>query len=293
MRTAPINPPLACTEERTVLDCQTEISQGRRFAFGLNWQKFGRLIDEERVRGAQTSLENALGTSDLTGRTFLDVGCGSGLFSLAALRLGARVRSFDFDPDSVATTRKLRDDFAPGSAWDIECASILDAGFVQGLGQFDIVYSWGVLHHTGALWKAMEAVCGLVARDGLLYVSIYNDQGGESRMWTSVKRRYNDSGPAVRRLLLAGSMLYLGRRYPLRVAAGLMGGGAGSTPWTEPCPRGMSRKHDLVDWVGGYPFEVASPERVFDFCREREFQLRHLKTCKGGIGCNEFIFARS
>nr|WSY54798.1 class I SAM-dependent methyltransferase [Streptomyces sp. NBC_00886] len=273
-----------------MLDCQTEISQGRRFAFGRNWQKFGQLIDEERIRGAQSSLEKALGTTDLTGRTFLDIGCGSGLFSLAALRLGARVRSFDYDPDSVAAARKVREEFAPGSEWDIECASILDAGFVKGLGQFDIVYSWGVLHHTGALWQAMEAACGLVAQNGALYVSIYNDQGGESRMWTSVKCRYNKSGPVMRRLLLAGSVLYLGRRLPLQVAAGLMR--AGSMVRTEPRPRGMSRSHDLVDWVGGYPFEVASPERVFDFCQDRGFQLRHLKTCKGGIGCNEFVFRR-
>ena len=275
-----------------MLDCQTEISQGRRFAFGLNWQRFGQLIDEERIRGAQTSLEKALGTTDLTGRTFLDIGCGSGLFSLAAVRLGARVRSFDYDPDSVTTARKVREEFAPGSDWDIECGSILDTGFVAGLGQFDIVYSWGVLHHTGALWQAMEAASGLVARNGILYVSIYNDQGGESRMWTSVKRRYNESGPAMRRLLLAGSVLYLSRKYPLRVVADLRRGGAGSTVRSAPRPRGMSRKHDLVDWVGGYPFEVASPEQVFDFCRDRGFQLCHLKTCKGGIGCNEFVFDR-
>lgn len=275
-----------------MLDCQTEISQGRRFAFGQNWQKFGQLIDEERIRGAQQSLEKALGTTDLTGRTFLDAGCGSGLFSLAALRMGARVRSFDYDPDSVAAAHKVREEFAPGSDWDIECASILDAGFVQKLGQFDIVYSWGVLHHTGALWPAMEAACGLVARNGTLYVSIYNDQGGESRMWTSVKRRYNESGPVMRRLLLAGSVLYLSRRFPLRVAAVLMRGRPGSMVRSEPRARGMSRRHDLVDWVGGYPFEVASPEQVFGFCRDRGFQLRHLKTCKGGIGCNEFVFRR-
>ncbi|MCH5671514.1 class I SAM-dependent methyltransferase [Streptomyces gilvus] len=276
-----------------MLDCQTEISQGRRFAFGLNWQRFGQLIDEERIRGAQTSLERALGTTDLTGRTFLDIGCGSGLFSLAAVRLGARVRSFDYDPDSVRTARKVREDFAPGSDWDIECASILDTAFVEKLGQFDIVYSWGVLHHTGALWQAMEAASGLVAPNGVLYVSIYNDQGAESRMWTSVKRRYNESGPVMRRLLLAGSVLYLGRKYPLRVMADLRRGGADSTPRRAPRPRGMSRKHDLVDWVGGYPFEVASPEQVFDFCRDRGFRLRHLRTCKGGIGCNEFVFDRS
>ncbi|WP_225837916.1 bifunctional 2-polyprenyl-6-hydroxyphenol methylase/3-demethylubiquinol 3-O-methyltransferase UbiG [Streptomyces sp. NK08204] len=274
-----------------MIDCQTEISQGRRFAFGRNWLRFGQLIDEERIAGARESLESALGTSDLTGRRFLDVGCGSGLFSLAALRMGARVQSFDYDPDSVRATEKLRQEFAPDSDWSIQRASILDATFVRGLEQADVVYSWGVLHHTGNLWAAMEATCGLVAPGGTLYVSIYNDQGAESRVWTSVKRRYNTSGAVARQVLLAGSVLYLGRHYPLSAAMRLakrVGGSSATT--TVPRRRGMSRKHDLVDWVGGFPFEVATPEKVFTFCRERGFELRHLKTCRGSIGCNEFVF---
>ena len=273
-------------------DCKTEVRLGQRFAFGRNWQEFGQLIDEERIRGAQQSLERALGTTDLSGRTFLDVGCGSGLFSLAALRLGARVRSFDYDPDSVATAQRLRDEFAPGSDWSITCASILDPEFAGQLGRFDIVYSWGVLHHTGDLWKAMEAACGLVAPGGTLYVSIYNDQGLESRMWKAVKRAYNESGSAVRRLLVAGSTLYLRRHYPLTMMAKVARRGPGAVRADVPRARGMSRRHDLVDWVGGYPFEVATPEEVFRFCRGHGFELRHLKTCRGGIGCNEFVFER-
>ncbi|MEU6221633.1 class I SAM-dependent methyltransferase [Streptomyces sp. NPDC047022] len=275
-----------------MIDCETEISQGRRFAFGRNWLRFGTLIDEERIADARTSLEAALGTSDLTGRSFLDVGCGSGLFSLAALRMGARVRSFDYDPDSVRAAGRVRREFAPDSDWSIQRASILDAAFVARLERADIVYSWGVLHHTGDLWAAVEATCGLVAPGGTLYVSIYNDQGLESRMWTAVKRRYNMSGSLGRQLLLAGSMLYLGRHYPLKAAHQFVGRVQGSAGRPVPRPRGMSRKHDLVDWVGGYPFQVAAPEEVFTFCRERDFALRHLKTCKGGIGCNEFVFAR-
>jgi 2-polyprenyl-6-hydroxyphenyl methylase/3-demethylubiquinone-9 3-methyltransferase len=52
----------------------------------------------------------------------------------------------------------------------------------------------------------------------------------------------------------------------------------------------MSTRHDLVDWVGGYPFEVAKPETVFGFLRDRGFELRHLKSCAGGLGCNEYVF---
>ncbi|GAA3873728.1 class I SAM-dependent methyltransferase [Streptomyces sp. NPDC003328] len=275
-----------------MMDCETEISQGRRFAFGRNWLRFGTLIDEERIAAATRSLEVALGASDLTGRSFLDVGCGSGLFSLAALRMGARVRSFDYDPDSVRAAGKLRLEYAPDSDWSIQHASILDAEFVQRLDQADIVYSWGVLHHTGDLWTAMQAACGLVAPGGTLYVSIYNDQGPESRMWTVVKRRYNASGVLGRQLLLTGSLLYLGRHAPLRAAQRLTKRVQGTPQGTVPRPRGMSRKHDLVDWVGGYPFQVAMPEEVFSFCHERGFELSRLKTCKGGLGCNEFVFTR-
>ena len=57
--------------------------------------------------------------------------------------------------------------------------------------------------------------------------------------------------------------------------------------------RGMNRWRDVVDWVGGFPFEVASPERVFDFYRARGFELERLITCRGGHGCNSFVFRRS
>ena len=135
-------------------DSRTETSAGQRFAFGANWQSFVKLVDETRIEGARRSLTETLGITDLSGRTFLDVGCGSGLFSLAAYQLGARVRSFDFDPDSVAAAGELRRQHAPDSDWSIEQGSILDTQYVAGLGRFDVVYSWGVLHHTGNLLAA-------------------------------------------------------------------------------------------------------------------------------------------
>jgi 2-polyprenyl-6-hydroxyphenyl methylase/3-demethylubiquinone-9 3-methyltransferase len=272
-----------------MIDSQTEIDTGERFAFGSNWRAFIELVDDSRIAAAIASLSGPLGTTDLSGRTFLDVGCGSGLFSLAAHRLGARVRSFDFDPESVAATVEIRDRFAPGGDWTVEQGSILDERLVATLGRFDVVYSWGVLHHTGDLWRAMDAVRGLVAPGGLLYISIYNDQGYESRMWRGVKRRYNKSGPLMRRALLLGSTAYLARR---RVARKMLelGRRPGTVPARPPRARGMSAKHDLVDWVGGYPFEVAKPEEVFALLRDRGFELRHLKTCGGGLGCNEYVF---
>lgn len=273
-------------------DSRTQVRAGQRFSFGGNWVSFAELVDETRIRAAIESLAHALGVADLSGRTFLDVGCGSGLFSLAASRMGARVRSFDFDPDSVAATAGLRRDFAPDADWTVEPGSILDEEFTAGLGRFGIVYSWGVLHHTGDLWRALATTAGLVGPGGLLFVSVYNHQGRQSRMWWHVKRRYNRSGPVGRRLLVAASAVYLRRWSAVRALLRLRRAGRlAAAP--APRMRGMSRKHDLIDWVGGFPFEVAKPEEVFAFMRERGFALRFMTTCGGDLGCNEFVFERT
>ncbi len=258
-----------------------------RFGFGKNWLSFVNIIDDVRITAARDSLLEALHLPTLSGLTFLDIGCGSGLFSLAACQLGAHVRSFDYDQDSVQATVEIRRQFAAESDWLIEQGSILDPEFVSSLGRFDIVYAWGVLHHTGDLWHAIDTTTRAVAPNGLLYMSVYNDQGIPSRMWRHVKRRYNSSGELTRAMLVAGSAIYLGRHQPLKSLhrAVRRRGGA-----VAPRPRGMSRRHDMVDWVGGYPFEVAKPGEVFTFVHRLGFELRHLKTAGGGLGCNEFVF---
>jgi 2-polyprenyl-3-methyl-5-hydroxy-6-metoxy-1,4-benzoquinol methylase len=271
-------------------DSQFEISAGTRFAFGANWMSFAGLVDDTRIEAACRSLAEALRATDLSGRAFLDIGCGSGLFSLAAHRLGASVRSFDFDPDSVAATAGLRRRIAPDSDWTVEQGSILDKQYTAQLGSFDIVYSWGVLHHTGDLRRAVEAAARLVRPGGMLFISVYNDQGFASRQWRRVKRHYNASGRMARGLLVAGSYAYLHRRGPVHAALRFR-----RRPAERARPvrvRGMSARHDLIDWVGGYPFEVAKPEEVFDLVHPLGFELRHLKTCGGGLGCNEFVFER-
>ena len=57
--------------------------------------------------------------------------------------------------------------------------------------------------------------------------------------------------------------------------------------------RGMSAWHDLVDWVGGLPFEVAKPEEIIEYFKERGFTLEKLTTCAGGHGCNQYVFERT
>src|SRR5579863_6772909 len=153
---------------------QEEIAAGQRFAFGENWQRFLGILDADRIGRAEESLRGMLQISDLAGQSFLDIGCGSGLFSLAARRMGARVYSFDYDPQSVACARELRQRYFPqDSDWNINEGSALDAAYLSGLGRFDVVYSWGVLHHTGAMWSALDNAARLVAPRGKLFIAIY------------------------------------------------------------------------------------------------------------------------
>src|SRR3712207_1360016 len=169
-----------------------EVARGDRFEFGENWSRFLELLDDGRIARAEESLKTMLEVESLEGKSFLDIGSGSGLFSLAARRLGARVHSFDYDPQSVACTMELRRRFFPeDSDWKVEEGSALDAEFVSSLGKFDVVYSWGVLHHTGQMWKALENVDALVAPGGKLYIAIYNDTGTQSARWKWIKRTYN------------------------------------------------------------------------------------------------------
>ena len=273
------------------LTSQQEIAAGERFAFGDNWRRFLSLLDETRIARAEESLRTMLGVQDLEGRSFLDAGCGSGLFSLAARRLGARVHSFDYDPQSVACAQELRRRYFPADPnWSVEEGSVLDACYLSNLGAFDIVYSWGVLHHTGAMWQALENVAGLVTRNGQLFIAIYNDQGAISHRWRAVKRTYNRLPGGLRFLVTIPVVIHL---YWRRTVKDFLRLRPFATWRSEGKERGMSPWRDLIDWVGGYPFEVAKPETILDFCMRRGFTLTRLTTCGGSLGCNEYVFLRT
>ena len=263
---------------------------GTRFGFGENWQTFLRQIDEVRIRTAEQSIQELLGEEELDGRTLLDIGCGSGLFSLAARRLGARVTSFDFDANSVACALELRRRFFPDDAdWTVLQGSVLDQPLLQRLGRFDIVYTWGVLHHTGAMWQAIRNAQDSVAPGGRMVIAIYNDCGLESRIWRGIKRLYCRTP----RLLQPGFAALAYAPYEARDAVGLARRGRFREyvhSWTRYRERrGMSKWVDIKDWVGGYPYEYASAGAIIEFFERHGFTALEVRPT-ATLGCNEFVF---
>lgn len=271
---------------------EREVATGKRFRFGRNWARFLKRLNQARIAESEKNLMEFLGKEALEGKAFLDVGSGSGLSSLAARRLGAAVTSFDYDGQSVACTEELRRRYLPDDpSWTIEHGSVLDMQYLAGLGQFDIVYSWGVLHHTGAMWQAMENVKPLVKIGGLLFIAIYNDCGEVSRWWLERKRRYNALSRALRPLYA----IYVWMPQELRLLVGSMRAGELRTYVREltsaTSGRGMSWLHDVIDWIGGYPYEYASVKDIVEFYRRDGFEPVKIRENRS-YGCHQLVFGR-
>lgn len=269
-----------------------QVNNGERFPFGDNWGSFLSVVDDDRIAEARRSLARMLATDDLNGKRFVDIGSGSGLFSLAARLMGAEVHSIDFDPGSVRCTQQLRARFfADDDDWTIREGSVLDRPMLMALGQFDIVYSWGVLHHTGQMWTALRNAIDMVAPGGVLFIAIYNDQGWKSHFWWMVKRFYNVlpswlAGPFPWLVALSANAVnvvkYTLKRKPMDAIAPLL---------NYRQRRGMSFSHDLVDWAGGYPFEFATYDALVNYAEAAG--LRHVRgSAATSLGCHEIVFSR-
>lgn len=261
-----------------------------RFPFGRNWKSFLTTLSEQRINEARRRLCESLGRNELHGMRALDIGSGSGLSSLVMHQLGGDIVAFDYDLDSVACTEELRRRYAPDATnWQIMQGSVLDPAFMAELGQFDLVYSWGVLHHTGAMWSAIDLAAMRVAQRGTLLLALYNDQGWRSRLWRTIKHLYCGSTPG--RWLVGATFYPLFAMYALwqDLRHRHMPGTHARNYMRK---RGMSLFHDWRDWLGGYPFEVAKPEDVVRKMVANGFELQS-QTLTQGLGCNEFVFVRS
>lgn len=254
------------------------------FRFGENWAEFSKLIDLRRITAAENSVADLLQQS-LEERTFLDIGCGSGLFSLAASRLGAkRVLSVDIDPLCVETTKALRTAHGTDRVWDVRQISVFDTT-PQKLGRFDVVYSWGALHHTGDMWRAIRVATSLVESNGMLAIAIYL-KTPFCRLWRSEKRLYSKA-PRLLKSAIFRTYKIIADTYSMLQARDK----------SSLAARGMNQDHDYKDWLGGYPYESASPEEIEAFVTQLGFQrVRTRNTARRsglmGTGCAEYVFRR-
>lgn len=259
------------------------------FSFGANWQAYLKAnLSPETVRAARDDIVDWLGEETVRGRTVVDIGSGSGIHSLAFHQLGAReLVSFDYDPNSVAATRSLWEQAGCPSNWRVLHGSVLDADFVRCLradGGFDIVYSWGVLHHTGAMWRAVDLSATLVKPEGYYWIALYA-KGPRYEQDLALKRRYNRAGHLGKRLMEAREIGKIIRQrvrawHPRRVVSLARHGGLRELEnpfaWNRKKERGMDVYHDIIDWLGGLPYEVASTEEVVQALEPKGFTLERV-----------------
>jgi len=269
------------------------LDQGSHFSFGKNWLDYAKKIDEKKITQATDDLRRLSGQRDLEGKEFLDIGCGSGLHALAALRLGAsRVLGVDIDPDAVSAAKATLARFAPAAASSFNVRSVFDMTSDE-YGSFDIVYSWGVLHHTGDMARAITCAANLVKPGGELYLALYK-KTSFCGMWRVIKRWYARSGPKGQRRAMG---VYISLR---RLIHWLRGSDFDAYVKNYGKSRGMNFYNDVHDWLGGYPYESISPDEcrtliaVLGLKVEREFIqpdsgfLRRIM----GTGCDEYVFRR-
>ena len=258
-----------------------------RFEFGTNWNKYvHRNLTEERIEIAKVCLLDFLGDKDLKGIEFLDIGCGSGVHSLAAHLAGAsKILSFDYDEQSVAATEYCRAKTDAGDDWIVERGDVLDKNYVEKLGKWPLVYSWGVLHHTGNVWQALENAMSLVAPEGRFYVALYSeDRQKRPQYWLEIKERYAKASPFMKEVMFWHEIL---------------GGRLKWKPWKikklirqakkSRESRGMSLFTDIRDWLGGWPMEFVKDQEVVHFAEKRGLALERIVQIEGNT---EFLFRR-
>jgi SAM-dependent methyltransferase len=259
------------------------MEEAARFAFGKNWQSYSmNSLTPERMEQSRRAFCHLFDGIDLRDKPFIDIGYGQGLSLIIAAQMGAKVLGIDVDKDNIEALRRVQQVVGYPEVIPTCCASILDEGFVnEHRGRFDIVHSWGVLHHTGDMRKAIENACALVAEGGHFICSIYN-RHWTSPLWKIIKRSYNRLPVSLQRAMI--SLLY-----PVIYIAKFLV----TRKNPKQMDRGMDFLHDVVDWVGGYPYEYADIEEIRDYVCRQGFICLRMRAAKVPTGCNEFVFQKT
>lgn len=261
----------------------------KRFEFGRNWRLFvERHYSQEAVNASKSRILDFLKRRDLNGLHVIDVGCGSGIHSMAMFQAGAAsIHSFDYDPTSVEATRIVRSKVGSPSNWTVEQGSVLDESFMRTLPGYDLVYSWGVLHHTGDVWKAIDLATEHVRPGGLFYIALYSadmQKDPTPEFWLEVKRTYVSSGWLRRRCMEIWYVwrFMLRRRVPRPTAVA-------KRLSDHRKDRGMHLITDIRDWLGGWPMEFVWDADAVRFCEQHGLVLKEMSTGKANT---EFLFER-
>ena len=253
------------------------------FSFGKNWMDLNRHITQEEINKAKDDLVYWIGLENIQNKRILDLGSGSGIHSLGFLELGAgEIVSFDYDPNSVTATTEHWVKKGNPANWKVMHGSILDKDFIQQLGHFDLVYSWGVLHHTGKMWEAINNALTLVKKGGLFYLTIYKDDNYSASI--RLKEKYNAASPAGKKAMVSSEILKIMLKRTLRFK--------NPFTWNQKLERGMNIYHDLIDWLGGLPYEAANEDEMLKWGINNNLQLKRI-LCKGNYGsCNYYLFQK-
>lgn len=258
------------------------------FNFGKNWHDFStNALASVNADQARKDFKVLMHGIDLTNINFLDVGFGQGLSSLCAAENGAKVVGLDIEELNRQTisltaryfpTVNLEDlKLYTGSILSDETCSILMGESPSG---YDVVHSWGVLHHTGNMYQALERCVELVKPGGYLVISIYNYHW-TSPIWKKIKQAYCFAPTWIQR-----SMVYV--LLPIIWFAKLVV----TRQYPNLKERGMNFYYDVVDWVGGYPYEYSSIENITKLCTQRELVRIKVWPALVPTGCNEYIFRK-
>jgi cyclopropane fatty-acyl-phospholipid synthase-like methyltransferase len=263
------------------------LDRSSHFEFGENWKRYASSVDRDRIEHTIEATAR-LFPEGLNGRSFLDIGSGSGVRAIAALEIGAAsVRAVDIDENSAATTHDLLARFAKGKTWTVETASVFDLA-----GQYDVVFSWGVLHHTGDMWRAIEHAASLVKPGGLLAIAIYT-RGPNYERWQAIKRFYSGAPKPVQKMVFA---TYVAAFLPTWPSF------AGRSPLAfvrnyQKQNHGMNFSHNVHDWLGGYPYEAATVGEID--AKLTGLGLKEVRTFavdpgRGvwSAGCSEYVYRR-
>jgi len=269
-----------------------EVNSNSRFEFGKNWINYISKLSDERIIAAKASMNNFLSEEELKVASFLDIGSGSGLHSLVAHMQGAKVTSFDYDPSSVNATKSLRDKFDVDEVdWKVMQGSVLDIDFINNFQKFDIVYSWGVLHHTGSMWQAIANAMSLVKDGGCFFIAIYNKQGWKSKFWWYIKKSYNMLPNFLKKTYAITLGIVFNSVNIIKYTLLLKPQVAIKPLLNYKKGRGMNWLNDTIDWMGGFPYEYASVNELNDFFSKANFTLEKTKEASS-LGCNELVFRK-